>query len=75
MALANKETDLHALNTFSSSIDKLSFKKLACLCYSLGLVVLEKSYTQTRMPTPQGDDIKMKKCNLLPKMVTCRTKF
>ena len=27
MSLANRRTDLHALNNFSSSIDKVSFKK------------------------------------------------
>ena len=27
MALANRQTDLHALNIFSSSIDKISFEK------------------------------------------------
>ena len=57
MSLATDEqTDLHALNTFSSSIDKVSFKKNSM---SLGLVVLEKKlFTRTRTPTPQSDDIK-----------------
>ena len=53
MSLAN----LHALNNFSSSIDKVSFKKNSM---SLGLVVLEKKLF-TRMPTPQSDDIKIQK--------------
>ena len=59
MSLANIRTDLHALNNFSSSIDKVSFKKNSM---SLGLVVLEKKFftrtrTRTRTPTPQSDDI------------------
>ena len=57
--VSSKQTDLHALNNFSSSIDKVSFKKNSM---SLGLVVLEKKlFTRTRMrtPTPQSDDIKM----------------
>ena len=45
---AIKKTDLHALNNFSSSIDKVSFKKNSM---SLGLAVLEKLFTQT----PQND--------------------
>ena len=46
---------LHALNNFSSSIDKVSFKKNSM---SLGLVVLEKKlFTRTRTPTPQSDDV------------------
>ena len=56
MSLA-KQTDLHALNNFSSSIDKVSFKKNST---SLGLVVLEEKLftrTRTRTPTPQSDDI------------------
>ena len=54
MSLATDEqTDLHALNNFSSSIDKVSFKKNSM---SLGLVVLEKKLF-TRTPTPQSDDI------------------
>ena len=56
MALADEQTDLHALNTFSSSIDEVSFKKYSM---SLGLVVLEKLFTRTRMSTPQSDNIKM----------------
>ena len=48
-------SDLHALNNFSSSIDKVSFKKNSM---SLGLVVLEeKMFTRTHTPTPQSDDI------------------
>ena len=57
MSLANRQTDLHALKKFSSSIDKVSFKKNSM---SLGLVVLEKKLftrTRTRTPTPQSDDI------------------
>ena len=53
MSLANRRTDLHALNNFSSLIDKVSFKKNSM---SLGLVVLEKMFMRT--PTPQSDDIK-----------------
>ena len=56
--VSSKQTDLHALNNFSSSIDKVSFKKNSM---SLGLVVLEeKLFTRTRLrtPTPQSDDIK-----------------
>ena len=50
----DKQTDLHALNNFSSSIDKVSLKKNSM---SLGLVVLEeKLFMQTR--TPQSDNIK-----------------
>ena len=48
-----------AKNNFSSSIDKVSFKKISM---SLGLVVLEKKlFTWTRKCTytPQSDDIKM----------------
>ena len=59
MSLANKQTDLHALNNFSSSIDKASFKKNSM---SLGLVVLEEKLF-TRTPTPQSDDIKIHKKN------------
>ena len=56
MALANRQTDLHALNNFSSSIDKVSFKKKNSM--SLGLVVLEeKLFIQT--PMPQIDNTKM----------------
>ena len=45
---------MHALNNFSSLIDKVSFKKNSM---SLGLVVLEKKlFTRTRTPTPQSDD-------------------
>ena len=56
MSLANRRTtDLYALNNFSSSIDKVSFKKNSM---SLGLVVLEKKlFTRTRTYTPQSDDI------------------
>ena len=56
MSLANRQqTDLHALNNFSSSIDKVSLKKNSM---SLGLVVLEKKlFTRTRTPTPQSEDI------------------
>ena len=62
MSLATDEqTDLHALNNFSSSIDKVSFKKNST---SLDLVVLEeklftrtRTRTRTRTPTPQSDDI------------------
>ena len=55
MAVANRQTDLHALNNFSSSIDKVSFKKNSM---SLGLAVLEeKLFTRTRTPTPQSDNI------------------
>ena len=51
----DEQTDLHALNNFSSSIGKLSFKKN---CMSLALIVLEKKlFTRTRTPTPQSDDI------------------
>ena len=46
------DTDLHALNNFSSSIDKLSLKKNSM---SLDLVVLEKLFTWTE--TPQSDAI------------------
>ena len=47
--------NFNALNNFSSSIDKVSFKKNSM---SLGLVVLEKKlFTRTRTPTPQSDDI------------------
>ena len=54
MSLAtDDQTDLHALNKFSSSIDKVSFKKNSM---SLGLVVLEEKML-TRSPTPQSDDI------------------
>ena len=49
--VSDEQTDLHALNNFSSSIDKRSFKKNSM---SLGLVVLEKKMF---MPTPQSDDI------------------
>ena len=54
MFLANRHTDLHALNYFSSSIDKVSFKKNSM---SPGLVVLEKLFTRTQklMPTLQSD--------------------
>ena len=55
MSLANRRTDLHALNSFSSSIDKVSFKKNSM---SLGLVVLEeKLFTCTWTRTPQSDAI------------------
>ena len=54
MSLADEQTDLHALNNFSSSIDKVSFKTNSM---SLGLVVLEKLFTRTRMP--QSDDMKI----------------
>ena len=58
MSLANRRTDRFAcLEQFSSSIDKVSFKKNSM---SLGLVVLEKklfTQTRTRTPTPQSDDI------------------
>ena len=54
MSLANRRTDRFAcLEQFSSSIDKVSFKKNSM---SLGLVVLEKKLF-TRTPTPQSDDI------------------
>ena len=53
MSLANGRTDLHALNNFPSSIDKVSFKKNSM---SLGLVVLEEKLF-TCMQTPQSDDI------------------
>ena len=54
MSLANRRTDRFAcLNNFSSSIDKVSFKKNSM---SLGLVVLEKKLF-TRTPKPQSDDI------------------
>ena len=51
----DEQTDLHALNNFSSSIDKVSSKN----SMSLGLVVLEKLFMQTWtcMPMPQSDDI------------------
>ena len=49
--VSSKQTDLHALNNFSSSIDKVSFKINSM---SLGLVVLEK---KLRTRTPQSDDI------------------
>ena len=58
MSLANRRTDRFAcLEQFSSSIDKVSFKKNSM---SLGLVVLEKKlFTRTRTRTymPQSDDI------------------
>ena len=58
MSLANRRTDRFAcLEHISSSIDKVSFKKNSM---SLGLVVLEKklfTWTRTRTPTPQSDDI------------------
>ena len=52
----DEHTDLHALNNFSSSIDKVSVKKNNM---SLGLVALEELFTQTRMHTwmPQSDAI------------------
>ena len=54
----DEQTDLHALNTFSCSIDKVSFKRNSM---SLGLVLLEKLFTQrpTCMQTqmPQSDAI------------------
>ena len=55
----NDQTDLHALNNFSFSIDKVSFKKNSM---SLGLVLLEKKLftrtpTWTRMQTPQSEAI------------------
>ena len=59
---------MHALNNFSSSIDKVSFKKNSM---SLGLVVLEKklfTQTRTRTPTPQSDDIKIKKVKMIISM-------
>ena len=62
MSLANRRTDRFAcLEQYSSSIDKVSFKKNSM---SLGLVVLEKKLftwtrTQTRTYTPQSDDIKI----------------
>ena len=52
MSLANRQTDLHSLNTFSSSIDKVSVKN----SMSLGLVVLEVNLF-TRTPKPQSDNI------------------
>ena len=55
---SSKQTDLHALNNFSSSIVEVSFKRNSM---SLGLVVLEeKLFTCMRTPTPQSDDIKKK---------------
>ena len=39
IALGNKQTDLHTLNNFSSSIDKVSFKRNSM---SPGLVLLEE---------------------------------
>ena len=50
MALGNRQqTDLDALNKFSSSIDKVSFKINSM---SIGLVALEeKSFTRTRTCT------------------------
>ena len=67
MSLANRRTDLHVLNNFSSSIDKASFKKNSM---SLGLVVLEeKLFTRT----PQSDDIKMSFVNFQkPKKTQCK---
>ena len=62
MVLGNKQrkTDLHALNNFSSSIVKVSFKRNSM---SLGLVVLEKKlFMSKRTQTPQSDksaDIKI----------------
>ena len=51
MALGDRQTDLHGLNNFLSSIVKVCFKKNSM---SLGLVVLEKKlFTWTR--TPQSD--------------------
>ena len=51
----DEQTDLHALNKFSSSIDKVSFKINSM---SLGLVVLEdKSFTRMRTHMPQSDAI------------------
>ena len=60
MALGNRRTtDLYALNKFSSSIDKLSFKNNSM---SLGLVLLEEKLfmqmpTRTCTGTPQSDAI------------------
>ena len=57
MALANRQTDLYALNNSLSSIDKVSFKRNSM---PLGLVVLqEKLFMRTRMlmSTPQSDNI------------------
>ena len=53
MALGNKQTDLHALNNFSSSIGKVHFKRNTM---SLGLVLPEKKlFTLTW--TTQSDAI------------------
>ena len=54
----------HALNNFSSSIDKVSFKKNSM---SLGLVVLEKLPTRTLMRTrmSQSKSADIKKLTVL----------
>ena len=59
MALrTDEQTDLHALNKYLFSLDKVSFKKNSM---SLNLVHLEKLFTQTpmsmRMQIPQSDFI------------------
>ena len=52
MALRNRQTTrLASLEHFSSSIDKVSFKKKKT-SMSLGLVVLEKLFTWAHTPTP-----------------------
>ena len=51
MALANRQTDLQALNNLSCSIDKISFTSNSM---SLGLVLLEKLM---QMRTPQSDAV------------------
>ena len=51
-ALGNRQTDLHALNNFSCSIDKVSFKRNSM---TLGVVLLEKLFIHTCMQTMQSD--------------------
>ena len=62
MALANRRTDRFAcLEHFSSSIDKISFKKNSM---SLGRVVLEKKlFTRTCPPTWQSDYLMSTDCH------------
>ena len=54
MALGNRQTDLHALNNFSSLIDKVSFKRNSM---SLGLSLLKKLFTRLLMYKTQSDAI------------------
>ena len=57
MPLGNRQTDQHALNNFSSLIDKVPFKRnsmsLGFVSMSLGFVVLEKLFTGTWTQTLQ----------------------